>query len=202
MSISGGITTNKNEIEMTITMSGGKSYKRVYNDVVSLGIDKFVLISSFLSKILNSKSDTNFYVDQAKQLFQRGHVGIISGNKPYHNRYNMWLLDGYVRMLLETCDMKLIAQLLDLDSILYSIEEADDTCNEIDFEVPKNLKIKTLQSIEQSVRISTPISDELSAYLYSFSHNLALLVKLIISNKEALNAIYKQIIEQAKKKFK
>ncbi len=199
MPIKGGIVSNAGDVEMTITLTGGRSYKRVYNDVVSLAIDKFTLISTFLDKIIVSKAqiDTIFYVEQAKILLQRGHVELIQGTLPFHNKYNMWLLDGYVRMLLETHDMRLISQLLDLDSILYSIEEADAEYTSIDFTIPSNIDVVALKDIDKSAEIAVPISDELSAYLHSFNHNLALLVKLITANKKSLNRIYKQIINAA-----
>lgn len=203
MPIKGGIVARGGDVEMTITMSGGRSYKRIYNDVVSLAIDKFTLISAFLDKIIASKSptDTTFYVEQAKLLLQRGHVELINGSLPFHSKYNMWLLDGYIRMLLETMDMKLISQLLDLDSILYSVEEADHDYETMDFDIPSSLKVQKLTDIEIKSEIAVPISDELSAYLHSFNQNLRLLVKVIAANKDALNVIYKKIINIASKRF-
>lgn len=203
MSVKGGIVSKNNEVEMTIRIAGGKSYKKVYNDVVSLAIDKFVLIASFLSKMLSSKTptDTNFYIQQAKQLLKRGHIELIQGDLPFHNKYNMWLLDGYIRMLLETSDLKLISQLLDLDSILYSIEQEDEHCCEIDFEIPSPIKVMTIKHIDSSAEIRTPISDDVSAYLHSFNHNMGLFVKFIMTNKSSLDIVYRSIIKQAKKKL-
>lgn len=203
MSIKGGIVSNSNSVEMTISVKGGKPYKRIYNDVVSLAIDKFILIGSFLSKLISSKSptDTKFYIEQTKQLLRRGHVELINGELPFHNKYNMWLLDGYLRMLLETCDLKLISQLLDLDSILYSIEQSDEVHSEIDFEIPASVKIQTLKSVDPKAEIKSPISDDIGAYLHSFNDNLNLLIKFVLANKHALDATYKCIIQQAKKRL-
>lgn len=203
MSIKGGIVSNNNSVEMTISVQGGKPYKRIYNDVVSLAINKFILIGSFLGKLISSKSptDTKFYIEQTKQLLRRGHVELLNGDLSFHNKYNMWLLDGYLRMLLETCDIKLISQLLDLDSILYSIEQSHEEYVEIDFEVPSSVKLISLKTIDPHTEIQTPISDDVSAYLHSFNSNMNLLIKFILANKVALDATYKSIIQQAKKRL-
>ena len=205
MTIKGGIVASSNEVEISFTMSGGKSYKRVYNDVVSVAINKFNLISTTLSKLLIGKmspQDIKFYIDQIKILLQRSHVELIPGNLSFQNKYNMWLLDGYIRMLLETNDLKMITQLLDIDSILYSIEEASINQNMhqyIDFDIPQNLQLKTLSEIDENLEITTPVADELSAYIHSLNHNLGLLNKLISSNKEAFFQIHKNIITTASK---
>lgn len=200
MSIKGGIVSNDDAVEMTISISGGKAYKRVYNDVVSLAVDKLTLIGSFLSQLLSSdaRADTKFYIEQTKQLLRRGHIELISGNLPFHNKYNMWLLDGYVRMLLETCDLKMIAQLLDLDSILYSIEHADEKYDPIEFEISSKIKPIPLDSAD---KIRTPISDDIGAYLHSFDHNMGLLVKLVTMNKGPINEVYNCILAEAKKRL-
>ena len=203
MTIKGGVVAQGNEVELSITIKGGKKYKRVYNDVVSVAIDKFVIISSTLSKILISKAsagDMKFYIDQIKLLFERSHVAFIPGDLPFHRKYNMWLLDGYVRMLLETNDLKLITQLLDLDSILYSIEDASltqDTPMFIEFDIPPNIKVKSIGNIDSSQHIVSPVAEELSAYLHSLNNNLKLLTYLITENKSALGEVYKEIISRA-----
>lgn len=203
MTIKGGIVAGRNDVELSISIAGGKSYKRVYNDVVSVAINKFVIISTTLCKILISNSnsrDIKFYSDQIKLLLRRAHVELIPGDLPFQHKYNMWLLDGYIRMLLETSDMKLIAQMLDLDSILYSIEEAGSNVGVptfIEFDLPEDLKIKTVMDIDSTTELSTPINDEISAYLHSINNNLMLLTSLIIANKSVLIEIHKKIISTA-----
>lgn len=203
MTIKGGIASGENTIALSINIGGGKSYKRIFNDVVSVAINKFALISTTLSKLLITKvspHDVQCYIQQIKLLLNRAHVELIPGEMPFHNKYNMWLLDGYVRMLLETMDLKLIAQLLDLDSILYSIEEESFYQHNptlIDFDIPKQIKAITLMDIDDETEIMTPVADELNAYLHSLNHNLILLTSLIISNKPALLLIHKKIVEVA-----
>lgn len=205
MSIKGGITSTDNEVEVSFAKSGGANYKRVYNDVVSVAINKFNLISTTLSKLLiskMSKSDVKFYIDQIKILLLRSHVELIPGELPFHDKYNMWLLDGYVRMLLETTDLKLISQLLDIDSILYSIEEErlnQNICEYIDFQLPTKIKIKTLLQVDRNAEICSPVADELSAYIHSLNNNLILLNRIIEANKESFFLIYKSIIATASK---
>lgn len=205
MTIKGGVDTAGNDVELTINVTGGKSYKRIYNDVVSVAINKFVIISTTLSKILLTKTtpkDIKFYITQIQQLLERAHVELIPGDAAFQQKYNMWLLDGYIRMLLETTDLKLIAQLLHLDSILYSIEEAsikDGTPIFIDFSVPKNIKLVTAMDIDSDTELATPVADELSGYLHSLNTNLMMLASVIISNKSALTEIHKHIITEATK---
>lgn len=203
MPITGGVVHTNASVELSITMAGGKSYKRVYNDVISIAINKFVLISASLTKILSAKaspSDINFYIEQMKLLLHRAHVELIPGDKQFQNKYNMWLLDGYLRMLLEAMDMKLIAQLLDLDSILYSLEEEERNRGAhvfIDFDIPRSIK-----TIPMTGDIAVPITDELSAYLHSFNRNILLLTSFIVSNKHNLALIYNIIIERAAKQLR
>ncbi len=202
MPITGGIIHDKSCVEVSINIAGGKSYKRIYNDVINTAVNKFVLISGALNKIISTKptaNDISFYIEQTKLLLHRAHVELIPGNQQFQNKYNMWLLDGYLRMLLETTDMKLIAQLLDLDSILYSLEsvERDEGIHYlIDFDMPHNIKVNPLND-----NIAAPIADELSAYLHSFNRNLLLLTTFIANNKDILSTIYKQIIKAASKRL-
>jgi hypothetical protein len=164
-----------------------------------------VLISSTLDKILSVKSspsDISFYIEQMKLLLHRAHAELIPGNQAFQNKYNLWLLDGYLRMLLETLDMKLIAQLLDLDSILYSLEDAERENGAIginafiDFDIPNEVN-----PVRFSDDITYPITDELSAYLHSFNKNLLLLARFISKNKDGFGSIYKRIINTAAKRF-
>ncbi len=208
MSIKGGISSTNRDIELTLSIEGGQTYKRIYHDVVSVAINKFELISSTLGKILitnASKRDVKFYIEQVKILLQRAHVEIIDGDSIFQDKYNMWLLDGYVRMLLETTDMKRISQLLDLDSIFYSIEEASANQTkplELDFKIPDKLKVKSIKEIDKRANIAAPVADELSAYLHSLDHNLQILMQFIVSNKPALIEIHKNIIATASKYLK
>lgn len=207
MYIQGGITSYENEVEMSFVVSGGLNYKRVYNDVVSVSIDKFNLVNTTLSKLLTdemSDMDSSFYIDQIKILLQRCHVELIPGDLIFHHKYNMWLLDGYIKMLLETTDLKRIVQLLDIDSILYSIEEERFNQNiytHIDFKVSEKINPKTLFDIDPKLKIKSPTVDELHAYIHSLNHNLLLLNKVIDANREAFFIIYKDIIATASKYF-
>lgn len=206
--IKGGVVSGGNSVELSISVAGGKNYKRVYNDVVNVAINKFDIISTTLSKLLVSKdstADIDFYVDQMCELLQRAHVELIPGNMSFHKKYNMWLLDGYIRMLLETTDMKMISQLLDIDSILYSIEEAGfDQGSRIllEFQIPKSTKIKTIKDIDPANEITTPVAAELSAYIHSLDHNMELFVQLIKANQTCLMDIHKCIIDAASKNLK
>jgi len=202
MLISGGVTSTDSEIELRINVTGGKSYKRIYNDVVANAINKFVLISDSLHKILTvnaTAQDIAFYVEQLKLLLQRAHVELIPGDRPFQNKYNLWLLDGYIRMLVETTDMKLIAQLLDIDAILYSLEEASiaqDNHTFIDFNIPPDVKPKELK---KTFEVAIPITNEARAYLNSLDSNLKILREFIIINKEAFVEIHRNIISIASK---
>jgi hypothetical protein len=201
----GGSPTNASDtVELSISISGGKTYKRLYPDVVESAINKFVVINSMLGEILKAKaSQTNidFYIEQSKLLLRRAHVELVPGNNSFQNKYNMWLLDGYVRMLLETVDIKLIAQLLDLDSILYSMVECEDRFGVnavIDFDIPSDVHALV---IKPTGTISYPIADDLTSYLYSFRSNINLLSQMVTENVKAFTALYKQIILAVSKRF-
>lgn len=201
----GGSPTNQsNTVELNISISGGKSYKRLYPDVVNAAINKFVVINSMLSEILTAKAsqmNIDFYVEQSKLLMRRAHVELIPGNNSFQNKYNMWLLDGYIRMILETADIKLIAQLLDLDSILYSMTECEEYFGVntiIDFDIPDDIHALVTKPTDT---ISCPIADDFTSYLYSFRSNMKLLSQMITENTKALNALYKQIIHAVSTRF-
>lgn len=205
MSIKGGIDVTKKEIIVTLPIDGGSgSYKKVYNDVVKMAINKFMVISTTLSSLLNSNcSETNlvFYVNQIKSLLKYAHVEFIDGNQMFQHKYNIWLLDGYIRMILETNDVLLITQLLNLDSLLRSIEQikSDDNTNlTIDFKIPSNIKLKPLNKSE---KIEIPSNNDLKSCLLSLNNNIALLSKLINLNQDKFEEIYKKIIKTASKYF-
>lgn len=205
--IRGGIVSTNNQVELNISMKGGGSYKKVYNDVVSVAINKFVVISETLNKIFITKTndrDVKFFTNQVKRLLQGAHVEFIQGDMPFQIKYNMWLLDGYVRMLLENTDMKLIAQLLSLDSIIYSVEHesrSQGIHSTIDFSIPSGLKVKTIYDIDSKAKLSIPLTDELNDYLQSLNTNLILLSKLIVENRDALMTIYNKIVKTASNKL-
>lgn len=202
--VRGGIAITNNYAELTLT-SGGKDITRVYDDTVSTAVNKFALISATLNDLLKegaSTSDIDFYIDQVEHLLHRAHVELIPGRRSFQQRYNIWLLDGYVRMLLETADIKRIAQLLYIDSMLYAIEEASaregDTLR-IDFVMPSKVRVVTLNDISPSspISISKPANDELCTGLRSLNKNIQLLSKLIVANKPALDAIFRSICKTA-----
>lgn len=109
----------------------------------------------------------------------------------------MWLLDGYVRMLLETSNMKLIAQILELDSILYSLEDASSYQGVpafINFDVPGDL---TVVDTDLKESISSPTDNDLPSSVNSLNNNLKILTNLIVSNKNALTRIHEAIVSTA-----
>lgn len=198
--IRGGIKVDGNSVKVSIEIRGGRVIKRVYTDIVSVAIEKFTLISSMLNKLHTADDDIQFYIDQIEYLLSRAHVELVPGKHPFQHKYNMWLLDGYVHMLLQTTDIKLISQLLNIDSLLYTIEEA--TGNEghplaLDFVVPRTLKVRPLNEVAPSSKIALPVADDLGAYMQALYHNIDLLNTLIVANKPALEEIYRTICEVA-----
>jgi hypothetical protein len=197
--IRGGIESNGNTVELSLQIHGGK-IKRVYSDIVKLAIEKYTLISSMVSQLLTTDNDIEFFIDQVEYLLHRAHVELIPGKRLFQQKYNMWLLDGYVRMLLETTDFKLISQLLYIDSLLYTIEEASTKAGHplvLDFEVPATVNVQSINEVAPSSKIAVPIADELSAYVLSLYHNLELLNTLIVANKPALDEIFRLICDVA-----
>lgn len=199
MVVTGGVATFGNSVELTISIKGGNSYKKNYHDVVNTAINKFNIFSSTLNKMFTtelSETDKQFFVNQTKRLFQRAHVEFLTGELPFHQIYNMWLLDGYIKMLLETNDIKLIAQLLNLDLILYSVEESKQIDNNpaaIDFDAPKNLKMTKLPNAETNKIKKLEHKDDLTQYIYDVNDNLQLLMQLINLNKDSLAKVYEEI---------
>ncbi len=204
MSIRGGVFTRDNTTELSFSIEGGKQYKRIYSNVVDAAINKFVVISKALNDIISANStevDKVFFINQVKILLNRAHVEMIQGSAPFQQKYNMWLLDGYIRMILETTDMYLITQLLDLDSILYSIEyESIQQGNhiQIDFEIPNNIKVHHL-SVDHIKKYKHPIDDDLNTYVNSLNENLQLLSEFVQLNRSCFEDIHGCIIKVASK---
>jgi len=196
MTIKGGVVIDKNDIEVSFNIEGGKPYKRVYNDQVSSAISNFKLIGESLTELKSDNLET--YLRQLKLLFQYAHVELLNGNNVFQTNYNLWLLNGYVRMLLETKDMKLITQLLNLDSILYSVEEAgvmSDESIDTDFKLPNKLSIAN----DKKIKIAIPEKESASALIKSLNVNIQSLIEFIGSNKNAFKKIYDEIVKTVSK---
>lgn len=198
MTIKGGIVVDGNSVEVKILVKGGKSYVKVYDEEVATAINKFDTISTMINKLFieeKGSSEYKFYIDQLMQLFHKANIEFLNGDMEFQLKYNSWLLDGYIRMLVETADMKLIIQMLGLDSILYSIEEADayaGTSKCIEFDVPPSTK--KIQSNAKS-KLSLPANDSIEAYLHASIHNLGSLRQIIKNNESTINTVYKHIVK-------
>lgn len=193
MTIKGGVNINNNEIVLSLTIDGGRPYNRVYNDVVSSAINAFESNSQSLD--INYKDP--IYIRQLKYMFQYAHVDIISGTSDFQLNYNIWMLYSYVRMLLSSHDMKLISQLLNLDSILYSVEEAGVMNNHkvnTDFTLPSRLIIDT-----SKIHISTAKSNSVKDVSKSLNANIHELITFIKRNEDAFKQIHMAIVKQASK---
>ncbi len=195
MTIKGGISIDRNDIEISFTIGGGRQYKRIYNDAVELAINNFAMISESLTEL--KRSNIEIYMRQINILFQYAHVETLNGNNIFQINYNLWLINGYIKMLLQSKDMKLIAQLLNLDNILYSVEEAaaiDDQDVDIDYKLPSNIKLDT-----KKIKISTPKNESIDELFKSLNENIKALTKFITLNKPAIKKIYKTIVKTASK---
>jgi hypothetical protein len=194
MSISGGLNSKGDQTTLTFAIKGGKTCTKVYNDTVSTAIHRFVIISSTLSKMITTKpNDINFYISQLIELFKYSHIECLPGTAEYQIHYNAWLIDGYIRMILESNDLSIIVELLDLNSILRTIEIASKYDIDIEYDVAP-IKVK---KCKQAIQKST--DDTLKSYLQSINKNIKLLEDYILDNKSSLDDAYKAILKVAKK---
>jgi len=201
--VHGGIAYDEGCVSLTIRPSGGNAYTRVFDDVVDNAVERFVLFETLLGPALSnpiSSSDMAFYVNQLRYLLSGAHVQQLPGEMPFQQKFNMWLLDGYVRMLLAngTVNLALVAQLLGLDLVLHYVEDAEDVHARIPFRVPQHVSVK----IPADSVIAKPAGDETQAYVRSLSGNLSLLISLLKQNKTALEEIHQVIFVAASKRFK
>lgn len=193
MSISGGLNSKGDQTTLIFAIKGGKTCTKVYNDTVSTAIHRFVIISSILSKMITTKpNDIKFYISQLIELFKYSHIECLPGTAEYQVHYNAWLIDGYIRMLLESNNLSMIVELLDMNSILRTIEIASKYDIDIEYDVAP-IKVKKCKD-----NIEKPIDDTLGSYLHSINTNIKLLEQHILNNKEALNEAYKAILDVAK----
>lgn len=187
MTIKGGLNINNKDVVLSLTIGGGRPYKRVYNDVVSNAIMNFEMNSHHLSNDYKNP----IYLRTLKQLFQYAHVDIINGDNIFQINYNIWMLNAYVKMLLESQDMKLIAQMLNLDNILYSVAEAGILNNDIietDFSLPSKLSIDN-----SCIDISIPKSKDIEDVVRSLNDNIHTLVQFMKCNDKPLKKIHDAI---------
>jgi hypothetical protein len=191
--IKGGITKDTHSIILTLPTKAGGSFNKVYDSSVDDAIRKFTTINKAIEII----DDDNFYITQIRLLMKKAHVEFINGNNNFQKNYDLWLIDGYVRMLLESMDMKLIVQLLGLDSIIYNVEHvarSEGNDGIIDFDIP-NLKI-----VEHHKKIYIPEShDNIKNYITSIKHNMNILCMFINDNKQNIEIIYNKIIKDTAK---
>ncbi len=197
MPIKGGISIDGGEVSITLSINGGRKYKRVYTDAAKSAVDKFKTMAEL---IINSKhKDTKIYVNQLKSLFQYAHVELLEGDNTFQVNYNLWLLNGYVKMLLQSLDIKLISQLLNLDGILYSVEEAgvfDGEYIDTDFKLPKMSNIN-----KNGIKISMPTHGSVDAMILSLDKNIITLIKFMEKNTDTLKRVYDEIVKQASKQL-
>lgn len=72
MKIKGGLSSSTNSVELSISIGGGKSYTRIFEDVVDVAINKFVIVTTTLSQMLLSQSNTGdirFFIEQIKFFY-------------------------------------------------------------------------------------------------------------------------------------
>lgn len=194
MSISGGLNSKGDQTTLTFAIKGGKTCTKVYNDTVSTAIHRFIIISTMLSKMISTKpNDIKFYITQLIELFKYSHIECLPGTAEYQIHYNAWLIDGYIRMLLESNNLSMIVELLDMNSILRTIEIASKYDIDIEYDVAP-IKVNRCKD-----KIDKPLDDTLGSFLHSINNNIKLLGQHILNNKNALDDAYKAILEVAKK---
>ncbi len=193
MTIKGGLSKRDNAVHISFSMSGGRTYTRAFNDTVSTELANFEMIADTLESI--DKKDTQLYLRQLRVLFQHAHVDILSGDNVFQTNYNIWMIDRYVRMLLQSKDMKLMAELLNLDGILYSVYEAgtlDDQYIDVGFKIPK------LDIHPKKINIVAAKADTPSSIIPALNANIKSLIEFMNANKQALTKIYSVIVDTAK----
>jgi hypothetical protein len=193
MTIKGGLNKSDNAVHISFSIAGGRTYTRAFNDTVSSELANFEMIADTLDNI--DKHDTQLYLRQLRVLFQHAHVDILAGDSVFQTNYNIWMIDRYVRMLLQSKDMKLIAELLNLDGILYSVYQAgtlDDQYIDVGFKMPK------LDIQAKKINIVAAKADTPNAIIEALNANIKSLISFMHANKKALTKIYSAIVDTAK----
>ncbi len=193
MTIKGGLSKSNNAVHVSFSIAGGRTYTRTFNDTVSSELANFEMIADTLDNI--NRHDTQLYLRQLRVLFQHAHVDILAGDNVFQTNYNIWMIDRYVRMLLQSKDMKLMAELLNLDGILYSVYQAgtlDDQYIDVGFRMPK------LDIQAKKINIAASKSDTPSAIIEALNVNIKSLISFMRANKKALTKIHSAIVDTAK----
>lgn len=189
MTIKGGLKRSKKIIELTLSRRGGHQYTRVFDDTVQASIDRFDTDSSLLLKITNH--DT--FMHRLMDILKYAHIDMIHGEGVFQRNIMIWTIHNYLRMLLDDKDMKSIAQLLNLDEMLYSMELSAELCNEhidTDFDVPNKLKITNdTKSVNDC--------DSIDEMVKSIKTNLKQLNAFIKSNIDTFKKIHRCITKAA-----
>ncbi len=180
----------ENDVQLSLTIAGGRPYKRIYNDTVAAAIQQFCMMEGAIADAPTQEARMR----QLGILFQHAHVELLSGDNLFQTNYNLWLLNGYVRMLLQTKDLKMVAQMLNLDSILYSVEEAarfDEQRVDTDFKMPK------IRTDGKKLKVAMPDRDTQDALTKALITNLHTLAGFIQTSEDRLKKIYDAIVRQA-----
>ncbi len=198
MPIKGGVAMFDNDVEISFNVKGGRQYKRVFNDVVGTSIRNF---SSMVTSLINlQKNNIHMYMQQLKLLLRYAHIDLLEGTCRFQINYNLWMANQYMHELLHSKDMKRIAELLNLDSILYSVEEAgfiDNQQIDTDFKVQANLS-----TTNTNIKLEIPERDSINDLITSLNANVQILAEFIDTNKPALTKIYQVIIKTAAKNLR
>ncbi len=130
----GGITNSDNQIQLNLQIAGGAAYSRVYNNNVSIAIDKLLIVNEALSKLpIESHTDTVFYIDQLINLFKSTHIEFLYGSSTYQIIHNAQIIRLYLSHLIKKFNTSDILEALGLTKILTDVEQdVSIGCHQVD----------------------------------------------------------------------
>lgn len=212
--VCGGVNQNEQgDVLIHFEVAGGQPYTRVFPNAVDDAISRFSVITSTLVRLICpepakgqpqvmsptlSKTDLGFFAMQVMLLLEHAPVEFVPGGNEFQNAYNLKLATQFLQTILTPpMRVRAIAELLSLDSMLYSLGRVDHGQeNVLEFDLPVELEYGHSMAV-----VAPPVAAEgvgLKDYALAVVRNLELLSNTIKANMPVFKAVYGVIVDKAK----
>lgn len=184
----GGIVTSNNQIHLNLQIAGGKAYTRVYDNNISVAINKLQSINDALINLsIDSNTDATFYVEQIINLLQSSNVEFLYGSSVYQSEHNAKVLKVYLSHMIKKNSIQDMLDILGLTKIRSEIN--DDTAVECDQTVVNIPYVDGTVSTESLLELTNQIKimfSELCTLITSKQSEIQAAYEELISNLNAL----------------
>jgi hypothetical protein len=169
-------------MSIIIPIKGGKSYTRIYENIVDYKINNIIIIINNI----NLCDNNNFYINQLRNLFRNTDLEFLYGNNEYQQYHDLYLIYTYLIRLIYSNSYIPIINFLELDEPLITAIKATNNkltkyiniFNEpMNIPKPTNFNTSNIDSMKMSIKDLTNI-----------------LITILETNKTSIKKIQNNII--------